>query len=147
MIININGVSHNIDPKPEEVLLETLRGLGYLSVRRGCNTGSCCICTVMVNGDPVLSCSYFTNRAEGANIYTVEGLRPDSEKLASLMADEGADQCGYCGPALIVTAISLKRKNPYASEQEIYQYMNANYCRCSGYKAQIRAVKRFFSEG
>lgn len=146
MILNVNGKDYELEVKPDEVLLDSLRSLGFLSVRRGCNTSSCCICTVMIDGSPVLSCSYLTRRAEHTEIYTVEGLLPDSERLAVLLSEEGADQCGYCGPALIVAAICLKRENPKASEEEIYEYMNSNYCRCSGYKGQMRAVKRFFNE-
>lgn len=144
MELLINGKKYNIDVKPDETLLETLREIGLNSVRKGCNTASCCVCTVLVNKKPILSCSYLTNRAEKKEILTVEGLGERAAIIAGFLGEEGADQCGYCGPALINTIVGLEFENANPSEEEIDDFLKANLCRCTGYKGQYRAIKKYF---
>ncbi|HHX68651.1 MAG: 2Fe-2S iron-sulfur cluster-binding protein [Miniphocaeibacter sp.] len=145
MELLVNNKKYNIDISPGEKLLDTLRRLGFNSVRRGCNTASCCVCTVIVDRKPVLSCSYLTNRASGKEIFTVEGFGDKARKIASLLAEEGADQCGYCGPALINTIIGLEFENDKPTIDEINDSLKANLCRCTGYQGQLRAIEKYFN--
>lgn len=141
--LSINGYKKDVDVAPDEYLLDTLRGLNYLSVKRGCDSTSCGVCTVLVDGEPVPSCSYLSIKADGHNITTVEGIQKEAEKLADLLGKEGADQCGYCNPALAVTVYAMKRtlKNP--SDEDIRRYLVGNLCRCSGYVNQHKAIKAY----
>ena len=101
------------------MLLDTLRNLGYYSVRCGCDTTNCGLCTVWVDDEIVLSCAYPTFRAPGHKITTLEGLEEEAELLAACIASEGGDQCGFCTTGMMMSAINLKRKNPKASDDEI----------------------------
>ncbi|MDP3129914.1 MAG: 2Fe-2S iron-sulfur cluster-binding protein, partial [Bacillota bacterium] len=102
MIVNVdvNGRLRSFDVLPGAFLLDVLREAGYTSVRRGCDSTSCGICTVLVDGKPVPSCSYLAIRAEGKKVTTVEGIPEEAARLARHFGEEGADQCGYCNPSL-----------------------------------------------
>lgn len=145
MKLVVNNREYDLDILPGETLLETLRKIGIYSVRKGCNTASCCVCTVIVNKKPVLSCSYLTRRLGNKEVLTVEGLGEKAEIIADLLAEEGADQCGYCGPALINTIVGLEFENPKPSQKDIDDFLKANLCRCTGYKGQNRAIKKYFN--
>ena len=144
MKLFINNKEYQLNVSAGETLLETLRKLGIYSVRRGCDTASCCICTVLVDKKPVLSCSYLTNKVGEKKVITVEGLGEKAERIAELLSEEGAEQCGYCGPALINTIVGLEFENINPTEKEIDEYLQANLCRCTGYKGQYRAIKKYF---
>ena len=142
----LNGRPRMFDVNADESLLDTLRRHDVTSVKRGCDAASCGVCTVLVDSKPTLSCSVLTARLENKAITTVEGERNEVEKFYTYFGDEGADQCGFCNPALALTVISLKRtiKNP--TDDAIRRYIVGNLCRCSGYVAQHRAIKRYLED-
>ena len=139
----LNGENKVYDVKPDEYLLDTLRNDNLYSVRRGCDNSSCGICTVLVDGKPVASCSYLTVKAEGKEVTTVEGIQDEAAKIADCFGMEGADQCGYCNPSIALTIYALKQELDNPTEEEIRSYLVGNLCRCSGYQGQHRAVKAY----
>lgn len=139
----INGVKKNIAIENDEMLLETLRRLGYFSVRCGCDTTNCGLCTVWLDGNTILSCAYPTFRAVGHEVTTLEGLKEEAEYLAKCLASEGADQCGYCTTGMMMSAMALKRTNPEATDDEIEASLVGNLCRCTGYESQLRGVRKY----
>lgn len=141
--IQVNGVKRNIVIETDEMLLETLRKLGFYSVRCGCDTTNCGLCTVWVDGDPILSCAYPTFRVIGHEITTLEGVAEEAAALADCLAEEGADQCGYCTTGMMMSAIALGRKNPQATDDEIRHYLNNNLCRCTGYESHMRGIRKY----
>lgn len=141
--IKINGEWKCCEAQPEEPLLETLRRLNLYSVRAGCETGNCGVCTVWLDKMPILSCSIPTARAAGREVTTVEGVKEEAEKFLNALAEEGADQCGYCSPGLIMAVLAMKREISSPTDEEILHYLNGNLCRCSGYMSQMRAIKSF----
>jgi aerobic carbon-monoxide dehydrogenase small subunit len=149
--VKLNGFDTTWEIEPHEFLLDVLRRNGCPSVKRGCDTSSCGVCTVLLDGAPVLSCSLFAAKAEGHSITTVEGLSNEVAEFAECMTGEGADQCGYCNPGLALTVLALKRDQTlsHPTEDEIKNYLIGNLCRCTGYVGQLRAIKKFLgvSEG
>jgi carbon-monoxide dehydrogenase small subunit len=139
----LNGVNTAFEIEPHEMLLDVLRRSGCISVRRGCNTSSCGVCTVLIDGAPILSCSYFAAKIEGRRITTVEGLPNDVEELAEFMAGEGSEQCGYCNPGLALTVLAMKSNLREPTEETIIDYTSGNLCRCTGYMGQLRAIKNY----
>lgn len=141
--LNVNNRIHNIDINPEDRLLNVLRDLSYTSVRCGCGSMSCGLCTVLIDDLPKLSCATLAIRCQDSKITTLEGLTEETEKLREYMAEEGADQCGYCSAGFIVNLVSLKRSKEKVNEQTIKEYLSGNLCRCTGYESQLRAVKKY----
>lgn len=141
--LTINNTDMEVDVRPDEFLVDTLRKCGYLSVKRGCDTGSCGLCTVWVDEKPTLSCTYLTIRAEGKRITTLEGAEKEAKEFTDFLASEGADQCGFCAPGFIMTVLAMKRELIKPSEEDIIHYLNGNLCRCTGYKGQIRAIRKY----
>lgn len=141
--LNVNGVNREIAISPDEYLLDVLRKLGYLSVKRGCDTGACGLCSVLINDKPVLSCSTLAVRAMGKNVTTIEGCQKDAEEFANFMANEGAEQCGFCTPGFALTVLAMMKEYNNPTDDEILHYLNGNLCRCSGYMSQLRAIKKF----
>ncbi|MBN2557285.1 MAG: 2Fe-2S iron-sulfur cluster binding domain-containing protein [Clostridia bacterium] len=139
----VNGEKKTFEVKPDEYLLDTLRNNNYKSVRRGCETSSCGICTVLMDGMPVASCSLLTAKAEGRHITTVEGIQEDAELLAGFFGREGADQCGYCNPSIALACYAMKRELKDPTDEEIKAYLVGNLCRCSGYSGQHRAIRAY----
>ena len=143
-VLNRTEVVLNV--RPDEYLAETLRNQGVLSVHIGCNESNCGTCTVLINGKPSMSCSVLTAQVYGKTVTTVEDIQEEANKIADYFSDEGADQCGFClvGFALVVHALALEYPNP--TDEEIKNYLVGNLCRCSGYHAQIEAVKKYLAE-
>lgn len=139
----INGRTVTLLFANGEFLYETLRRYGYLGVKQGCDTSSCGLCTVWLNGRPVLSCSLLTARAGGQQITTIEGLQDEAREFAAFMVAEGAEQCGFCSPGFTMTVLAMKRELTDPDEAAINRYLAGNLCRCSGYKGQMRAIKRY----
>ncbi|MEG2338138.1 MAG: 2Fe-2S iron-sulfur cluster-binding protein [Clostridium sp.] len=142
-ILNINGIEYEVDYSYEDKLLETLRRLGLKSVRKGCETLSCSVCTVLVDKKPINSCSMFVSRVIGCEITTVEGVPAEAEKISRLMSSEGVDQCGYCAPGFVMTLIGLKYQVKDPTDEKILDYFRGNLCRCSGYERQLKAIKNY----
>lgn len=139
----LNGLDVELNVKPNEYLLDTLRDYGIKSVKKGCDGSSCGVCNVLIDNHPILSCSYLTIRAEGHEVTTVEAIQEEAEKIAECFSKEGADQCGFCNSAYALLLHALKEENPNPSDEEIKNYVVANLCRCTGYQSQIKAVKAY----
>ena len=144
--LNINDRIYNVDVKPGEYLLDTLRDNHFKSVKRGCDSSSCGVCTILLDNKPVASCTLLTVKAENHKITTVEGILPEAEKLGKYMGHEGADQCGYCNPSLALTVYALKLENPEAKTKEIKEYLVGNLCRCTGYQSQHTAIQDYLED-
>lgn len=142
--LTVNGQPYELYVKPKTLLVEVLRNeLGLTGTKRGCESSSCGICTVILNGMAVKSCSILALQADGAEITTVEGLAK-GEKLHPLQKaflDYGAYQCGFCTPGMLATAKALLDENPKPAEREIREAIDGNVCRCTGYNSIIRAIK------
>ena len=139
----LNGVNRNAEIQPDTLLIDFLREQGCFSVKRGCETANCGLCTVLMDERPVLSCSTLAARIEGKKIVTLEGMQREAQEFGSFLANEGAEQCGFCNPGMIMNAIALFRENPDPSDEEIKEYLAGNLCRCSGYEGQMRGIKAF----
>lgn len=144
--LNINGKNHEIEIKPHDYILDVLRKIGCHSVRRGCETSSCSVCTILIDGKPVHSCSTFAARCEGHEIVTVDGIGDEGIRLAKIIVECGVDQCGYCSPGFILTVMGMKNELKEPTDDEIKHYLVNNLCRCTGYEGQLRAIKRFLRE-
>jgi carbon-monoxide dehydrogenase small subunit len=141
LIINGKKVCADIDP--DMTLQKFLRKQKYYSVKCGCETSNCGACSVLMDGKPVLSCSVLAFRAQGHRIETLEGLQKEAEEIGGFIADEGADQCGFCNPGYIITAIALFREDPDPSDEKIKTYLSGNLCRCTGYEGQMRGLIKY----
>ena len=143
--LKLNGktVTDRIDP--DLVLLDFLRAHGCFSVKRGCDTSNCGLCTVFMDGKPVLSCSMLAIRADGHHIQTLEGLQEEASDFIGFIADQGADQCGFCNPGLVMNTIALLRENPDPTDDEIRAFLAGNLCRCSGYDGQLRGIRNYLN--
>lgn len=143
--LNLNGNTIVDNIEPDLSLLELLRKHGCSSVRCGCETSNCGICTVLMDGKPVLSCSILAVRASGHNIETLEGLQEEAKEFIGFIADQGADQCGFCNPGYVINTIALLRENPDPTDDEIKMFLSGNLCRCSGYNSQLRGIRNFLN--
>ena len=147
----LNGRKVKAQIAPDTMLFSLLREQGCYSVRCGCDTTNCGLCTVWLDDVPVLSCSVPAARIDGRTVVTLEGLRAESAALARAMAAEGAEQCGFCSPGLIMNVLSLARcakEDPslVATREELSRQIAGNLCRCSGYESQLRAIVRYLRE-
>ena len=142
----LNGKPAAADIEPDCMLLDLLRDMGCYSVKRGCDTTNCGLCTVLVDGKPSLSCAMPAARAEGKEIVTLEGLQEEAEDFGRFLAKEGAEQCGYCSPGFSMNVIAMMRELKDPSIEEIKEYLAGNLCRCSGYEGQMRAIQNYMKE-
>ena len=143
IILNGKAVVDSIDA--DSVLLDFLRKHGCYSVKRGCDTSNCGLCTVLMDGKPVLSCSMLTARADGHKIQTLEGLQEEAADFIGFIADQGADQCGFCNPGFVMNTVALLRENPDPTDDEIRAFLAGNLCRCTGYEGQLRGIRNFLN--
>jgi len=141
--VKINGKKMLMEVAPDEFLATTLRRYGYLSIRQGCDTSSCGLCTVWLDEKPVLSCSLPSMRAYGKSITTIEGVDDEAREFADFLVKEGGEQCGYCSPGFIMTVLAMKKELKDPKEEDIVHYLNGNLCRCTGYAGQLRAIKKY----
>ena len=142
--LTVNGESRTVAFAVHHTLLEVLREeLGLTGTKHGCELGECGTCTVLIDGQPVLSCLALAAEMEGRAIETVEGLQLGNElhPLQSAFADLGAAQCGYCTPGILMTAKALLAENPSPGRQEIRDALAGNLCRCTGYIKILEAVE------
>ena len=128
---------------PDTLLIVMLRSKGCYSVKRGCETSNCGLCTVLMDGVPVLSCSVLAARAHEHSIQTLEGLQEEASDFVGFIADQGADQCGFCNPGFVMNTIALLREIPDPTDDEIRAYLAGNLCRCSGYEGQLRGIRAY----
>jgi aerobic-type carbon monoxide dehydrogenase small subunit (CoxS/CutS family) len=134
----VNGVPRTWDAAPDERLLDTLRAHRVWGVKRGCETGSCGACTVLVDGVPKASCLLFTAAVAGARVTTVEGVPDD---LARALVEVGAVQCGFCTPGVILSAHALLDREPAPDEDAIRRALDGNLCRCTGYTKIVEGIQ------
>ena len=142
--VTVNGRLHELEVESEQTLLETLRDdLALFGARESCGMSICGACTVLLNGEPVSSCSFFTARADAQEIATVEGLAKDGvlHPVQQAFIDHGAFQCSYCTPGMVLSTIALLQENPHPAEAEIREYLSGNLCRCTAYPEILAAVK------
>lgn len=140
----LNGQEVSLLVPPNKRLLDVLReDLGLTGTKEGCDVGECGACTVVMNGEAVHSCLILAPQADGAEIVTVEGLAKDGElhPLQKNFLEQGAVQCGFCIPGMLMSSYALLNENPHPDEQEIKEAIAGNLCRCTGYKQIITAVK------
>ena len=143
--LNLNGKTIKDHIDDDSLLIDFVRKHGCYSVKRGCETANCGLCTVLMDGKPVLSCSMLTARAAGHRIQTLEGLQEEAKEFVGFIADQGADQCGFCNPGFIMNALALFREKEYPTEEEIKEYLAGNLCRCTGYEGQLRGILAFLA--
>ena len=145
MILNtwLNGKKIQAEITADMLLIDFVRSHGCFSVKRGCDTSNCGLCTVFIDNKPVLSCSMLAIRSEGKHITTLEGLQEEAKEFGTFIANQGAEQCGFCNPGMIMNAIALFRENPNPTDEEIMEYLSGNLCRCSGYEGQLRGMRAF----
>ena len=141
MTLNLNGknITDHIDA--DSLLIDFVRKHGCYSVKRGCETANCGLCTVLMDGKPILSCSMLTARAAGHRIQTLEGLQEEAKEFVGFIAD----QCGFCNPGFVMNTVALLRENPNPTDDEIRAYLAGNLCRCSGYEGQLRGIRAFLN--
>ena len=141
--MTLNGKKISADIDADMLLIDFVRDHGCYSVKRGCETSNCGLCTVFLDEKPVLSCSVLAARAEGRTVTTLEGLQEEAAEFGAFNADQGAEQCGFCNPGFIMNALALFREKEYPNEDEIKEYLAGNLCRCSGYEGQLRGIQAF----
>ena len=144
MILNGKKISDTIDP--DMLLIDFVRSHGCYSVKRGCETSNCGLCTVIMDGKPVLSCSTLAARAAGHEVCTLEGLLDEADEFIGFIADQGAEQCGFCNPGYVMNTIALLRENPDPTDDEIRSFLAGNLCRCSGYEGQLRGIRAYLEQ-
>jgi len=140
--VKVNGEPKQWRIAPGDLLLDVLRGEGYYGVKRGCESGECGACTVLVDGQAINSCLMFAAQADGCEILTIEGLADGDalDPIQEAFLDHGAVQCGYCTPGMILNAKALLTRRPDPSEAEVREVLAGNLCRCTGYKKPVEAV-------
>lgn len=145
LTLNINGREHTVTTDPKRPLLDVLReDLGLTGAKYGCSERQCGACTVLANGRPIYSCSTRVVTVKNRKLETIEGLA-DGDKLHPVQqafVDEGVSQCGYCTPGMILTAVSLLRRDPHPTAEKICSEMKRNICRCGTYTRILRAIQR-----
>ncbi len=140
----VNGRPVELLVAPNRTLLEVLReDLGLTGVKHGCDDSNCGVCTVIMDGKAVKSCSILIGQAEGTKVTTIEGLEGENglHPLQKAFIEHFAIQCGYCTPGMILSAKALLDENPQATEDDIREALHGNICRCTGYKKIIEAVE------
>jgi aerobic carbon-monoxide dehydrogenase small subunit len=140
----VNGVRHELDLEPRELLVYVLRErLGLTGTNVGCDTSSCGACTVLLNGESVKSCTLLGVQADGTELTTIEGLAQNGtlHPLQQAFHEQHGLQCGYCTPGMVLAAVSLLAENPDPSEDEIRHGLEGNLCRCTGYQNIVKAVR------
>ena len=139
----LNGNKIQAEIELDTLLLDLLREKGCYSVKRGCETANCGLCTVLLEEKPVLSCSFLAARADGKHVVTLEGMQEEAEEIGSFLAKEGAEQCGFCNPGFMMNIFAMLKELDDPTEEEINEYMAGNLCRCSGFMGQTRSVLKY----
>lgn len=142
--VNINGAERSADVEPRLLLTDFIRGtLGLTGTHMGCDTTSCGVCTVLLDGVPVKSCTVFAVQANGRSITTVEGLKQNGQLSAMQQAfhQEHGLQCGFCTPAMMLVGTALLEENPDPTDDEIRWAISGNLCRCTGYMNIIKSIQ------
>ena len=141
----LNGKEIEEEIFPNTLLVDFIRDqMGLTGTKKGCGTGECGACTVLLDGEPVTSCLILACQANGRSITTIEGFSHNGEpsEIQKRFVEEGAIQCGFCTPGFIVSAEALLRENPHPAEEQIREAVSGNLCRCTGYKKIVQAIKK-----
>jgi len=144
LTMTVNGNEIDVAVTPNTTLLEVLRDdLGFTGVKEGCSEGVCGACTVLMNGAPIRSCLTLALEAEGASVTTIEGIasRGQLHPVQQAFIDQGAVQCGFCTPGMILSSKALLDRSPHPTDEEIKTALAGNFCRCTGYKKILDAVR------
>ena len=144
--IKLNGKTVVDDIPADMLLIDFVRAHGCKSVKRGCETSACGLCTVMLDDVPVLSCSTLAARADGRSVCTLEGLQAEASEFVGFIADQGAEQCGFCTPGLIMTAVEIVGTGKRYSREELRKLISGHLCRCTGYESILNALERIVEE-
>ena len=139
----LNGKQVETDVRPDMLLLDLVRDLGCYSVKRGCETANCGLCTVLMDDKAILSCSMLAARIDGKKIVTLEGMQREAQEFGSFLANEGAEQCGFCNPGFIMNVFAMLREIKEPTEEQIKEYLAGNLCRCSGFVSQTTSILKF----
>lgn len=142
--LKVNGQGYEVDTLPNKRLLDVLReDLGLMGTKEGCGQGECGACTVIMDGKAVNSCMIYVGSVGDKEILTIEGIAKNDEQdiLQNAFIEEGAVQCGFCTPGMILSAEALLKKNPDATEEDIRRSISGNLCRCTGYSKIIKAIQ------
>lgn len=142
----VNNKSLEKDVSPDMLLADFLRDNSFFSIKKGCETSNCGLCTVLLEGKPVLSCSVLAVRANNKSIVTLEGLSEEEKKFGELMAKTGSEQCGFCNTGFIMNVVAMKKELKNPTEDEIKEYLVGNLCRCSGYMGHMGAILEYIKE-
>ena len=141
----LNGIQRQEEIDPGMLLIDFLREKGCYSVKRGCETANCGLCTVLMDEKPILSCSMLSARIDGKKIVTLEGLQKEAEEFGDFLANEGAEQCGFCNPGFIMNVIAMLRELEEPDEEQIKEYLAGNLCRCSGFVSQTASILKYLN--
>jgi carbon-monoxide dehydrogenase small subunit len=150
LTLSVNGTEVPIEVEPHWSLLRAVREqVGLTGAKEGCDDSECGACMMLLDGEPVNSCSYLAMQAEGREVTTVEGLAPPGElsELQRSFLEHGGVQCGFCTPGMLMSATCLLQRNPSPTEEEIRIALSGNLCRCTGYDGIIKAVLSSASNG
>ncbi len=142
--VNINGTDHSADVEPRKLLVDHIRtGAGLTGTHIGCDTTSCGVCTVLVDGKPVKSCTMLAVQADGRRVTTVEGLKTADglHPIQQAFSDEHGLQCGFCTPAMMLVGVALIEENPDPSDDEVRWAISGNLCRCTGYMNIVKSIR------
>ena len=139
----LNNVHREAEVQPDTLLLDLLRQMGCFSVKRGCETANCGLCTVLLEGRPVLSCSMLALRIQGKKVVTLEGMEKEAQEFGAFLAGEGAEQCGFCNPGFIMNVSAMLKELQDPDEEQIREYLAGNLCRCSGFVGQTRSILKY----
>ena len=142
----LNGKQVTTEAGPDSILLDILRDLGCKSVKCGCETTNCGLCTVWIDGKSCLSCSVLAAGITGHEITTLEGVEEEAAEFGAFLANEGAEQCGFCSPGFIMNVLAMFRELEDPDLEEIKEYLAGNLCRCTGYMGQLRAIEKYMKE-
>ena len=141
--ILLNGTMREAEISSDQLLIDFVRDHGCYSVKRGCETSGCGLCTVFLDDKPVLSCSILAARVDGHKVTTLEGLKEEAEEFGAFIADQGAEQCGFCNPGFIMNVFAMLNEIKDPTEEQIKEYLAGNLCRCSGFVSQTRSILKF----
>ena len=141
--ITLNGKKVDALVKPDTLLIDFVREHGCYSVKRGCETSNCGLCTVLLDERPVLSCSMLAARIDGKKVVTLEGMQREAQEVGSFLANEGAEQCGFCNPGFIMNVFAMLNELKEPTEEQIKEYLAGNLCRCSGFVSQTASILKF----
>ena len=142
--VNVNGTDHTAEVEPRKLLVDHIRtAVGLTGTHIGCDTTSCGVCTVLLDGTPVKSCTLLAVQADGRSVTTVEGLKANGElhPVQTAFSEEHGLQCGFCTPAMMLVGAALLEQNPDPSDEEIRWAISGNLCRCTGYMNIVKSIR------